>query len=149
MILAHILKEVPDLVVGIRADVCFVDVLPTSLDETQPSNLSDWKIWGNPIKNKKDFENLLYLSATLELKSANLPSIYAIGGLADTRVFFWEALKLGAAARAKNTSNNAIMVTVNMHAGHWAPSGWGEKLMGFAREQAYTIMTVDEAKEDL
>ena len=57
MLMGVVANMAPELFLGIIADVPFVDVLNTMLDETLPLTPPEWPEWGNPIASKEDFDD--------------------------------------------------------------------------------------------
>ena len=53
MLMGAVANMAPDLFRGIIADVPFVDVLNTMLDETLPLTPPEWPEWGNPIASAR------------------------------------------------------------------------------------------------
>lgn len=56
------------------------------------------------------------------------PHIFALGGLTDPRVTYWEPAKWVAKMRALKTDNNLLLLKTNMEAGHGGASGRFEQL---------------------
>ncbi len=92
----------PDLFLGIIADVPFVDVLNTMLDDTLPLTPPEWPEWGNPITSAREFE-LIRLQPLRQRRGQAYPHIFAYGGLTDPRVTYWEPAKwVARAARVQH-----------------------------------------------
>ena len=92
-----------ELFAGIVAEVPFVDVLNTMLDDTLPLTPPEWPEWGNPIESEKDFRTILSYSPYDNVAAKDYPAILAMGGLTDPRVTYWEPAKWIARLRATMT----------------------------------------------
>ena len=71
MLMGAIANLAPELFAGIVADVPFVDVLNTMLDETLPLTPPEWLEWGDPIRDAAAFADhprLLAPTTTCERK---------------------------------------------------------------------------------
>jgi oligopeptidase B len=145
MLKGVIANQAPDLFLGIIADVPFVDVLDTMLDESLPLTPPEWPEWGNPIKSKKDFETIRSYSPYDNVGRKAYPHIFAYAGLTDPRVTYWEPAKWIARLRHLNASDNLILLKTNMEAGHGGASGRFEALKEVALDYAFALKIADKA----
>jgi len=105
------------------AEVPFVDVLNTILDETLPLTPPEWEEWGNPIKNRSDYDYIRSYSPYDNIKKQSYPAILATSGLTDPRVTYWEATKWIAKLRNKKIDDNPIFLKTYTEAGHGGMAG--------------------------
>jgi oligopeptidase B len=73
------------------------------------------------------------------------PHIFAYGGLTDPRVTYWEPAKWIARLREKSTSDNLILLKINMEAGHGGASGRYEQLKEMAADYAFALKIAGKA----
>ena len=139
MLMGVIANLAPHLFLGIIADVPFVDVLNTMLDESLPLTPPEWPEWGNPIASKEDFETIRSYSPYDNVAAKAYPHLFAFAGLTDPRVTYWEPAKWIARLRHLNTSNNLILLKTNMEAGHGGASGRFEALKELATDYAFAL----------
>jgi oligopeptidase B len=139
MLMGVVANMAPELFLGIIADVPFVDVLNTMLDETLPLTPPEWPEWGNPIASKQEFETILSYSPYENVERKAYPHIFAYGGLTDPRVTYWEPAKWIARLRERSTSSNLILLKTNMEAGHGGASGRFEQLKEIAVDYAFAL----------
>jgi oligopeptidase B len=139
LLMGAVANMAPELFNGIIADVPFVDALTTILDDTLPLTPPEWPEWGNPITDKRAYETIAAYSPYENVKRQNYPHIFAEGGLTDPRVTYWEPAKWVAKLREHNTSDNIIMMKVNMGAGHGGASGRYDRLKEVALNYAFGI----------
>lgn len=139
MLMGAIANIAPDLFLGIIADVPFVDVLNTMLDDTLPLTPPEWPEWGNPIASREDFERIRSYSPYDNVASLDYPHIFAHAGLTDPRVTYWEPAKWIARLRVNNTSSNLVLLRTNMEAGHGGASGRFEHLREVAMNYAFAF----------
>jgi oligopeptidase B len=139
MLMGVVANMAPDLFLGIIADVPFVDVLNTMLDKDLPLTPPEWPEWGNPITNHREFEIIHSYSPYENVEAKAYPHIFAYGGLTDPRVTYWEPAKWVARLREKNTSDNLILLKINMEAGHGGASGRYEQLREMAADYAFAL----------
>ncbi|MBB5711562.1 S9 family peptidase [Sphingomonas xinjiangensis] len=129
----------PELWGAVIADVPFVDVLNTMLDESLPLTPGEWPEWGNPVEDPKAFELIRSYSPYDNVKPQAYPPIFISGGLNDPRVTYWEPAKWAARLRATKTDDNILLLKTNMGAGHGGKSGRWESLKEYADEIAFIL----------
>ena len=139
MLMGAVANMAPDLFLGIIADVPFVDVLNTMLDETLPLTPPEWPEWGNPIASAEDFATIKSYSPYDNVEAKHYPHIFAFGGLTDPRVTYWEPAKWIAKLRENNTSGNLVLLKTNMEAGHGGASGRYAALKEVAVDYAFAL----------
>ena len=137
MLMGAVANMAPDLFRGIVAEVPFVDVLTTMLDDTLPLTPPEWPEWGNPIKDKKAYENIASYSPYDRVEAKAYPNILAVGGLTDPRVTYWEPAKWVARLREFKTDDNLLLLKTNMGAGHGGASGRFDRLKEVAFVYAF------------
>ena len=108
MLMGAVANMAPELFKGIVAEVPFVDVLTTMLDDTLPLTPPEWPEWGNPIESKVAYETIAAYSPYDNVVAKAYPNILAVGGLTDPRVTYWEPAKWVAKLRATKTDNNLL-----------------------------------------
>jgi oligopeptidase B len=126
----------PDLFKVVVADVPFVDVIHTMLDETIPLTVVEFEEWGNP-KDKTYFDYMRSYSPYDNVEAKAYPNILITAGLNDPRVQYWEPAKWCAKLRATKTDNNTLILKTNMGAGHGGASGRYEQMKEYAFEYAF------------
>ena len=93
MLMGAIANMAPEAFGGIIAEVPFVDVLTTMLDDTLPLTPPEWPEWGNPIASEKDYKTIAAYSPYDNVGALDYPPILAVAGLTDPRVTYWEPAK--------------------------------------------------------
>lgn len=145
MLMGAIANMRPDLFAGIVAEVPFVDVLATMLDDTLPLTPPEWNEWGNPIADADAYDWIAAYSPYDNVRAQDYPPIFALGGLADPRVTYWEPAKWVAKLRALKTDANLLMLKTNMEAGHGGKSGRFEGLYEVAEVYAFCLLVTGSA----
>jgi len=133
----------PELFAGVIADVPFVDVLNTMIDDTLPLTPGEWSQWGNPIESKQAFESILSYSPYDNVESKDYPAMLVTAGVSDPRVTYWEPAKWVAKLRASKTDNNPLLLKTNMSSGHFGKTGRFAMLSDTALSQAFAICVTD------
>ena len=132
----------PDLWGAVVADVPFVDVLNTMLDDTLPLTPGEWPEWGNPLTDPAAFDLIRGYSPYDNVKAQDYPPMLITGGLNDPRVTYWEPAKWAAKLRATKTDENLLLLKTNMGAGHGGKSGRWESLREVAEAFAFVLTQV-------
>ena len=112
----------PDLFEAIVADVPFVDVVTTMLDESIPLTTFEYDEWGNP-NERRYYEYMLSYSPYDNVHAQDYPHMLVLTGLHDSQVQYWEPAKWVAKLRATKTDDHRLLFVVNMEAGHGGASG--------------------------
>lgn len=139
MLMGAVANMAPQAFGAIIAEVPFVDVLNTMLDDTLPLTPPEWPEWGNPVTNKKDYENIASYSPYDNVGAKAYPPVLAISGLTDPRVTYWEPTKWVARLRDHSTSDNPVLLKTNMGAGHGGASGRFSRLEEVAYSYAFAV----------
>lgn len=126
----------PDLYKGIVAQVPFVDVVTTMLDETIPLTTSEFDEWGNP-KDSVYYKYMLSYSPYDQVKAQDYPAMLVTTGLHDSQVQYFEPAKWVAKLRDLKTDKNVLLLNTNMEAGHGGASGRFKALEEIAMEYAF------------
>ena len=145
MLMGAVANMRPDLFAGIVAEVPFVDVLNTMLDDTLPLTPPEWPEWGNPIVDAEAFATIRAYSPYDNVRAQAYPAILALAGLTDPRVTYWEPAKWVARLRAVNTGAQPIVLKTNMDAGHAGAAGRFDRLKEVALAYAFAIKVVGAA----
>ncbi|MCC8428861.1 S9 family peptidase [Reyranella aquatilis] len=142
MLMGAVANRAPDLFAGIIAEVPFVDVLATMLDDKLPLTPPEWPEWGNPITDPEAFRYIRSYSPYDNVTAQNYPAILAMAGLTDPRVTYWEPAKWVARLRATMTGGGPVILRTNMGAGHGGSSGRFSRLDEVAIAYAFALDTV-------
>nr|WP_291198291.1 S9 family peptidase [Dyadobacter sp.] len=126
----------PDLWRGIIADVPFVDVVTTMLDESIPLTTNEFDEWGNP-KNKDSYDYMKSYSPYDNVEKKAYPNMLITTGLHDSQVQYFEPAKWVARLRTHKTDHNVLLLKTNMEAGHGGASGRFDYLKEIALQFAF------------
>lgn len=138
LLMGVIVNEAPELYRGVIAQVPFVDVITTMLDDSIPLTTGEYDEWGNP-NNKKYYDYMLSYSPYDNVKAQDYPNMYVSTGLHDSQVQYWEPAKWVAKLRNLKTNNNLLFLDTNMDAGHGGASGRFEALRDLAKEFSFLL----------
>jgi len=145
-LMGAVVNSDPNLWGAVVADVPFVDVVNTMLDETLPLTPGEWNEWGNPITDPQAFRTMLAYSPYDNVRRQAYPPMLITGGLNDPRVTYWEPAKWNARLREMRTDSNLQLMKINMGAGHGGQSGRWTRLREVA--EAYAFMLTQNGGAD-
>jgi oligopeptidase B len=146
MLMGAVANRAGELFAGIVAEVPFVDVLNTMLDDTLPLTPPEWPEWGNPIESEAAFRTILSYSPYDNVAAKHYPAILAMAGLTDPRVTYWEPAKWIARLRVTMTGGGPVLLRTNMGAGHGGSSGRFNRLDEVAIGYAFALWAVGLAE---
>ncbi len=135
----------PDLFKAVIAQVPFVDVMNTMLDETLPLTTEEWIEWGNP-NEKPAWDYMIQYSPYENVKAQKYPNMLIEVSLNDSQVPYWEGAKWAAKLREMKTDSNTVLLKTNMGAGHGGSSGRYDRLKEVAFDYAYALKMVGITK---
>ncbi|MBN1821444.1 MAG: S9 family peptidase [Prolixibacteraceae bacterium] len=128
----------PELYKGVIANVPFVDVVTTMLDESIPLTTSEFDEWGNP-KVKEYYDYILEYSPYDQVEAKDYPALLVTTGLHDSQVQYWEPTKWVAKLRSLKTDDNLLILHINMDFGHGGASGRFQWIKDTALEYAFIL----------
>jgi oligopeptidase B len=138
LLMGAVVNMAPYLWKGIVAQVPFVDVVTTMLDETIPLTVGEYEEWGNP--NDEDYYYyMLNYSPYDNVQRMDYPAIYITTGYHDSQVQYWEPMKWVAKLRELRTNDNPLLFDCNMDAGHGGGSGRTNERKELAKEYAFIL----------
>ena len=135
----------PDMCKAAVLAVPFVDVLNTMSDPTLPLTTSEYIEWGNP-NNKAEYDYIKSYSPYDNLAAKNYPDILCLSSLNDSQVPYWEPTKYVAKLRTLKTDHHALLLKMNMDAGHGGASGRYDRLREVAFEYTFGLASLGLAE---
>jgi len=138
LLMGAIINMNPELYNGIIAQVPFVDIVSTMLDESIPLTTGEFDEWGNP-KNKEYYEYMKSYSPYDQITTKAYPNMLITTGYWDSQVQYWEPAKWIAKLREYKSGDNILLLNINLEAGHGGASGRFDALKEVAREYAFIL----------
>lgn len=138
MLMGGIANMRPELYLGVLAQVPFVDVVTTMLDESIPLTTGEYDEWGNP-NDKTYYDYMKSYSPYDNVKAQNYPHMLVVTGLHDSQVQYWEPMKWVAKLRELKTDKNLLLFDTEMTAGHGGASGRFKRLEKVALSYAWML----------
>ncbi len=136
LLMGAVINMSPDLWNGVIAQVPFVDVVNTMLDESIPLTTNEFDEWGNP-KKKDDYFYMKSYSPYENIEKKNYPNLLVTTGLHDSQVQYFEPAKWVAKLRTMKTDKNVLLLHTNMDFGHSGASGRFDYLKDIALNYAF------------
>ncbi len=138
LLVGAVINLEPELYHGAIADVPFVDVVTTMLDDSIPLTTFEYDEWGNP-NEKEYFDYMLSYSPYDQVSSATYPHLLVTTGLHDSQVQYWEPAKWVAKLRTTKQGDNMLLLKTNMEAGHGGASGRFDRFKMVATRFAFLL----------
>jgi oligopeptidase B len=138
LLMGAIINMAPELYHGVIAQVPFVDIVTTMLDDSIPLTTGEYDEWGNP-NTKKYYDYMLSYSPYDNVKEQVYPNMYVSTGLHDSQVQYWEPAKWVAKLRTHKKGDAVLYLNTNMDAGHGGASGRFEAIKELAKEYAFLL----------
>lgn len=138
LLMGAVVNMAPELWNGVLAQVPFVDVVNTMLDESIPLTTNEYDEWGNP-NNKEAYDYIKSYSPYENIEAKDYPNMLVTTGLHDSQVQYFEPAKWVAKLRATKTDNNVLLLKTEMAFGHGGASGRFDYLKEVALEYAFLL----------
>ncbi|MDG2073210.1 MAG: prolyl oligopeptidase family serine peptidase, partial [Polaribacter sp.] len=138
LLMGVIVNMNPELYNGIVAQVPFVDVISTMLDESIPLTTGEFDEWGNP-KHKEYYDYIKSYSPYDQVAEKAYPNMLITTGYWDSQVQYWEPAKWVAKLREYKKDDTVLLLNTNMEAGHGGASGRFDALKEVAKEYSFIL----------
>lgn len=144
LLMGGVINQAPELYRGIVAQVPFVDVVTTMLDESIPLTTGEYDEWGNP-NDKTYYDYILQYSPYDQVKAQDYPNMLVTTGLHDSQVQYWEPAKWVAKLRELKTDDNQLLLYTDMDSGHGGKSGRFKAYEDIALEYAFVLALAEKS----
>ncbi len=138
LLMGAVANMAPADYLAIVAQVPFVDVVTTMLDESIPLTTNEFDEWGNP-QQKENYDYMLSYSPYDNVAAIDYPAILVTTGLWDSQVQYYEPAKWVARLRARKTGDNPLLYRTTMEAGHGGKSGRFQRYREIAEEYTFIL----------
>lgn len=138
MLIGAAINERPELFHGVIAQVPFVDVVTTMLDESIPLTTGEFEEWGNP-QDEEYYHYMKSYSPYDNVTAQAYPHLLVTTGLHDSQVQYWEPAKWVAKLREIKKDDNLLLLCTDMDSGHGGKSGRFKSYEGVALEYTFLI----------
>jgi oligopeptidase B len=139
LLMGAVANMAPELFAGIIANVPWVDVVTTMLDDDIPLTTSEFDEWGDP-KQPEYYDYMLSYSPYDNVEAKDYPAMLVTTALEDSQVQYFEPAKWVAKLRAMKTDDNPLLFTCEMAAaGHGGVSGRFKQYRETALEYAFML----------
>ncbi|MGO2089818.1 MAG: S9 family peptidase [Oceanisphaera sp.] len=141
LLVGAVINMAPTLYKGAIADVPFVDIVTTMLDESIPLTTGEFDEWGNP-QDPEYYHYMTSYSPYDQVQAQAYPNMLVTTGLYDSQVQYWEPAKWVAKLRELKTDDNVLLLCCDMDTGHGGKSGRFEAYRDLAREYAFLLALI-------
>jgi oligopeptidase B len=138
LLMGAVVNMRPDLFRVVLSHVPFVDVMNTMLDASLPLTVAEYEEWGNP-NEAEAFAYMRSYSPYDNLKAGDYPAMLVKTSLNDSQVMYWEPAKYVAKLRTLKKNDTALLLHINMDAGHGGASGRYDYLKEIAFDYAFLL----------
>jgi len=139
LLMGAVVNQRPELFRAVVAEVPFMDVVTTMLDETMPLTVGEFIEWGNP-KVPAEYAWLRAYSPYDNLTRGAYPAMLVRTGLNDTQVAYWEPAKYVAKLRVLKNDDRPLLLKVNLEVGHGGASGRFDSLREIAEDDVFLLV---------
>jgi oligopeptidase B len=139
LLMGAVVNQRPELFRAVVAQVPFVDVVTTMLDETMPLTVGEFIEWGNP-KIAEQYAWMRAYSPYDNLEPGAYPAMLLRTGLNDTQVAYWEPAKYVARLRTLKTDDRPLLLKINLEVGHGGASGRFDALREIAEDDVFLLV---------
>ncbi|QKJ87473.1 oligopeptidase B [Paramixta manurensis] len=138
LLMGTVVNMAPQRFHGVVAQVPFVDVVTTMLDESIPLTTGEYDEWGNPAE-EAFYHYIKQYSPYDNVTAQAYPHLLVTTGLHDSQVQYWEPAKWVAKLRELKTDDNLLLLCTDMDSGHGGKSGRFKSYQGVALEFAFLV----------
>lgn len=138
LLMGGLVNMAPELYNGIIAEVPFVDVISTMLDESIPLTTGEYDEWGNP-NEEPAYRYMLSYSPYDQVQDQVQPHLLVTTGLHDSQVQYWEPAKWVAKLRHHKKDDHLLLLDIDMEAGHGGKSGRYKAYLDLAKIYAFLL----------
>jgi len=139
LLMGAVSNMAPELFAGIIANVPWVDVVTTMLDDDIPLTTAEFDEWGDP-KKREYYDYMLSYSPYDNVAAMDYPAMLVTTALEDSQVQYFEPAKWVAKLRTMKTDDKPLLLKTEMAAaGHGGVSGRFKKYHKTALEYAFML----------
>ena len=147
LLMGAVVNKRPELFRAVVAEVPFLDVVTTMLDQTLPLTVGEFIEWGNP-KLPEQYAWMRAYSPYDNLKRGAYPAMLVRSGLNDTQVAYWEPAKYVAKLRTLKTDDRPLLFKINLEVGHGGASGRFDSLREIAEDDVFLLVELGLIERD-
>lgn len=138
LLVAAVANLAPQMYMAIVAQVPFVDVLTTMLDDSIPLTTNEYDEWGDPA-DRTDYDYLMSYSPYDNVRAQAYPAMLVTTGLWDSQVQYYESAKWVAKLRVLKTNDKPVLMHIDMDSGHGGKPGRYQRYREIALEYAFLL----------